>query len=118
MDSSKKRIEIGEYDCTSNSLDWKMSRHNSEQLKISFFMEAFWHTGYLSIIHIWLTFLFVGELNEEKNTYEVKIKKEHAASMDPDNKANLEPITSETGKNVGKKTDVIVEKSGGGCQSR
>ena len=26
----------------------------------------------------------------------MKIKKGHAASMDPDNKTNLEPITSET----------------------
>ena len=64
--------------------------------------------------------IFIGELNEEKNTYEVKIKKEHAASMHPDNKVNLEPITSETGKNAGTKPDVIVEKSSGGvgCQSR
>ena len=58
-----------------------------------------------------------GELNEDKNAYEVKIKKEHAASMDSENKATLEPITSETANNTSKNPDVIVEKSGG-CTSR
>jgi hypothetical protein len=41
----------------------------------------------------------------------VKIKKEHAASMDPDNKTNLEPITSETANKTN--GDVVIDKSHG-----
>ncbi len=57
--------------------------------------------------------LHLGELNEEKNTYEVKIKKEHAASMNEEDKANIEPITAETVHNADKNPNVVVvEKSG------
>lgn len=62
-------------------------------------------------------FFFKGELNEEKNAYEVKIKKEHAASMDSQSITNVEPITSETANNNSKNPNVVVEKSGG-CKSR
>ena len=55
----------------------------------------------------------LGELNQEKNTYEVKIKKEHAASMNEEDKTNLEPITAETANNTSKNPNVVVEKSGG-----
>lgn len=63
-----------------------------------------------------MLYIIKGELNEEKNAYEVKIKKEHASSMDSQNMTNLEPITSETANNQSKKPNVIVERTDG-CQS-
>ena len=49
-----------------------------------------------------------GELNEEKNAYEVKIKKEHAQSMDTETITHIDPITAETSSNNSKKPDVVV----------
>ena len=49
-----------------------------------------------------------GELNKEKNTYEVKIKKEHAESMDSQTITHVDPITSETSLNESGKEDVVV----------
>lgn len=37
-----------------------------------------------------------GELNRERNTYEIKIKKEHAESMDSETITHVDPITAET----------------------
>lgn len=54
-----------------------------------------------------------GELNKEKNTYEVKIKKEHAESMDSETITHMDPITAETSLNKSGKPDVVVTKSCG-----
>ena len=40
-----------------------------------------------------------GELNTEKNTYEVKVKKEHAQNMDSETITHMDPITAETSLN-------------------
>mmetsp|Transcript_6585 Transcript_6585/g.9661 ORF Transcript_6585/g.9661 Transcript_6585/m.9661 type:complete len:136 (+) Transcript_6585:69-476(+) len=49
-----------------------------------------------------------GELNEERNTYEVKIEKEHAEAMDTETITHMDPITAETSSNNSEKPDVIV----------
>lgn len=49
-----------------------------------------------------------GELNRERNTYEVKIKKEHAESMDRETITHVDPITAETSVNESGKPDVVV----------
>jgi len=56
-----------------------------------------------------------GELNQEKNTYEVKIKKEHAESMDTETITHLDPITSETSVDESGKPEVVVTSTSGGC---
>ena len=56
-----------------------------------------------------------GELNQEKNTYEVKIKKEHAESMDTETITHLDPITSETSVDKSGKPEVVVTSTSGGC---
>ncbi len=53
-----------------------------------------------------------GELNEEKNAYEVKVKKEHAENMDSETITHIDPITAETSLNDKGKPDVVVTKSG------
>jgi hypothetical protein len=52
-----------------------------------------------------------GELNTEKNTYEVKVKKEHAQNMDSETITHMDPITAETSLNESGKPDVMVTKS-------
>eukprot|EP00553_Chaetoceros_curvisetus_P002241 CAMPEP_0204630058 /NCGR_PEP_ID=MMETSP0717-20131115/19487_1 /ASSEMBLY_ACC=CAM_ASM_000666 /TAXON_ID=230516 /ORGANISM="Chaetoceros curvisetus" /LENGTH=72 /DNA_ID=CAMNT_0051647175 /DNA_START=214 /DNA_END=432 /DNA_ORIENTATION=- len=54
-----------------------------------------------------------GELNEEKNVYEVKIKPEHAEAMDSDTITHMDPITSETSLNESGKPDVVVTSTSG-----
>lgn len=49
-----------------------------------------------------------GELNKEKNAYEVKIKKEHAESMDSETITHIDPITSETSANESAKPNVVI----------
>jgi complex III assembly factor LYRM7 len=49
-----------------------------------------------------------GELNRERNTYEIKIKKEHAESMDKETITHMDPITAETSCNESEKPDVVV----------
>mmetsp|Transcript_9254 Transcript_9254/g.13847 ORF Transcript_9254/g.13847 Transcript_9254/m.13847 type:complete len:138 (-) Transcript_9254:342-755(-) len=59
-----------------------------------------------------------GELNEDKNSYEVKIKPQHAESMDGESITHMDPITSETSLNESSgKPDVVVtsSSSSGGC---
>jgi complex III assembly factor LYRM7 len=52
-----------------------------------------------------------GELNRERNTYEIKIKKEHAESMDKETITHMDPITSETSLNENGKPKVVVTTS-------
>jgi len=52
-----------------------------------------------------------GELNQEKNAYEIKIKKEHAASMDGETITHIDPITAETSLNESNKPSVVVTSS-------
>jgi hypothetical protein len=54
-----------------------------------------------------------GELNREKNTYEVKIKKEHAANMDKETITHIDPITSETSNNESPRPNVVVTSTSG-----
>ena len=74
------------------------------------------------LIHIYQTIVIIqtitGELNKEKNAYEVKIKKEHATSLDSESINNLEPITSETSNNNSQSPNVVVDKTQGGCQAK
>jgi complex III assembly factor LYRM7 len=49
-----------------------------------------------------------GELNRERNTYEIKIKKEHAESMDKETITHMDPITAETSCNESEKPDMVV----------
>lgn len=56
-----------------------------------------------------------GELNQEKNTYEVKIKKEHAESMDTETITHLDPITSETAVDESGNPEVVVTSTSSGC---
>lgn len=53
-----------------------------------------------------------GELNREKNAYEIKIKKEHAESMDSETITHVDPITAETSLNeTNGKPNVVVTQS-------
>lgn len=54
-----------------------------------------------------------GELNKEKNTYEVKIKKGHAANMDSNSITHLDPITAETSTNASSRPNVVVTSTSG-----
>lgn len=54
-----------------------------------------------------------GELNKEKNTYEVKIKKGHAANMDSNSITHLDPITAETSTNASSRPYVVVTSTSG-----
>lgn len=57
-----------------------------------------------------------GELNQDKNAYEVKIKKEHADSMDSETITHVDPITAETSLNedTGNPDVVVTSTSGKG----
>lgn len=57
-----------------------------------------------------------GQLNEEKNVVEVKLGPEHESRMDSETMTHLDPITSETGKEMygrGSKPVVEVTKRSG-----
>jgi hypothetical protein len=54
-----------------------------------------------------------GELNKEKNVYEVKIKKEHAANMDKETITHIDPITAETSNNESSHPNVVVTSTSG-----
>jgi hypothetical protein len=54
-----------------------------------------------------------GELNRERNTYEVKIKKEHAANMEEETITHIDPITAETSNNKSSHPNVVVTSSSG-----
>lgn len=54
-----------------------------------------------------------GELNKEKNTYEVKIKRGHAANMDSNTITHLDPITAETINNETSRPNVVVTSTSG-----
>lgn len=57
-----------------------------------------------------------GELNQDKNAYEVKIKKEHVDSMDSETITHVDPITAETSLNeeTGNPDVVVTSTSGKG----
>jgi|EP00970_Alexandrium_tamarense_P004898 complex III assembly factor LYRM7 len=61
-----------------------------------------------------------GELNRERNVVEVKIGPEHESRMDADSITHLDPIDSDTGKQIegsnGKPEVVITKGSGDGMQ--
>lgn len=49
-----------------------------------------------------------GELNRERNTYEVKVKKEHTENMESGTPNQMDPITKETSLNESGNNDVVV----------
>lgn len=51
-----------------------------------------------------------GKLNSETGNYEVKVKSEHADSMESD-KTNIEPITSETANKLSSNPKVEITSS-------
>ena len=49
-----------------------------------------------------------GELNRERNAYEVKVKKEHTENMESGTPNQMDPITKETSLNESGNNDVVV----------
>lgn len=63
-----------------------------------------------------------GELNADRNVVEVKLSPEHESRMDTETMTHLDPITSDTGKEIdgggkGGKPVIEVTRSGDGKSS-
>lgn len=50
-----------------------------------------------------------GELNEDRNVVEVKLSPEHESRMDTETMTHLDPITSDTGKQMDGKGKPVIE---------
>lgn len=50
-----------------------------------------------------------GELNKDRNVVEVKLSPEHESRMDTETMTHLDPITSDTGKQIDGKGKPVIE---------